>query len=129
MFSTNKPYQTIFFNYNLVKCFNCYKQDYIVKNCIKLKQTNIKKIKKKRHQLRKQICLGKDFFLNKFKINFLDINLYQLVSKLYLTIFYILILNKYIIILNTLANTRANGFVFFNTFCIINIAKFLNIKT
>ena len=47
MFSINKLYQTIFFNYNLVKYFNYYKQDYIIKNCTELKHTHINKIKKK----------------------------------------------------------------------------------
>ena len=48
MSSINKSYQAIFFDYNLVKYFNYYKQDYIIKNCIKPKQTNIKKKKKKK---------------------------------------------------------------------------------
>ena len=46
MSSTNKPCQIIFFDYNLVKCFNYYKQGYIIKNYTELKQVNIKKIKK-----------------------------------------------------------------------------------
>ena len=33
-------------DYNLVKYFNCYKQDYIIKNYTESKQVNIKKIKK-----------------------------------------------------------------------------------
>jgi hypothetical protein len=36
--------------------------------------------------------------------------------------------NKYIVKLNVLADFRANGFVFINTFCAINIVKFLNVK-
>jgi hypothetical protein len=36
--------------------------------------------------------------------------------------------NKYAVKLNTLANSRANGFVFINTFYTINITKFLNVK-
>ena len=47
MSNTNKLYQTIFFNYNLIKYFNYYKQDYIIKNCTEPKQTDVKKIKKK----------------------------------------------------------------------------------
>ena len=50
--STNKPCQTILFNHNLVKCFNYYKQDYIIKNYIKPKQADIKKIKKKNTSLK-----------------------------------------------------------------------------
>ena len=36
--------------------------------------------------------------------------------------------SRYKIDLDTLANTRANGFAFINTICAIDIAKFLNIK-
>jgi hypothetical protein len=36
--------------------------------------------------------------------------------------------NKYIVKLNTFANSEANGFVFINTLYAINIAKFLNVK-
>jgi hypothetical protein len=36
--------------------------------------------------------------------------------------------NKYIVKLNALADSEANGFVFINTLYIINIAKFLNVK-
>jgi hypothetical protein len=36
--------------------------------------------------------------------------------------------NKYTVKLNVFANFKANGFVFINTFYIINIAKFLNVK-
>jgi hypothetical protein len=36
--------------------------------------------------------------------------------------------NKYIVKLNTFTNSEANGFVFINTFCVINVAKFLNVK-
>jgi hypothetical protein len=43
--------------------------------------------------------------------------------------FYTIIHNKYIIKLNVFTNSKANSFVFINTFYIINITKFLNIKT
>jgi hypothetical protein len=43
-------------------------------------------------------------------------------------VFYIIIHNRYIVKLNILANSETNGFVFINTFYVINIAKFLNIK-
>ena len=36
--------------------------------------------------------------------------------------------NKYIVKLNVLINFKANSFVFINTFYVINITKFLNIK-
>jgi hypothetical protein len=36
--------------------------------------------------------------------------------------------NRYIVKLNVLANSRANGFVFINTLYTINITKFLNVK-
>jgi hypothetical protein len=36
--------------------------------------------------------------------------------------------NKYTVKLNVLTNFEANSFVFINTFYIINIAKFLNVK-
>jgi hypothetical protein len=36
--------------------------------------------------------------------------------------------NRYAVKLNALANSKANGFGFINTFCVINIAKFLNVK-
>jgi hypothetical protein len=45
-----------------------------------------------------------------------------------LTVFCIIAHNKYIVKLNALADSGANGFVFINIFCAINIAKFLNIK-
>jgi hypothetical protein len=37
--------------------------------------------------------------------------------------------NKYVVKLNALASSGANGFVFIDTFCAIDIAKFLNVKT
>jgi hypothetical protein len=45
-----------------------------------------------------------------------------------LTVPYIIAHNKYIVKLNALADSKANGFVFISTFYIINIAKFLNMK-
>jgi hypothetical protein len=36
--------------------------------------------------------------------------------------------NKYTVKLNALTDSKANGFVFINTFCVINVAKFLNVK-
>jgi hypothetical protein len=36
--------------------------------------------------------------------------------------------NKYTVKLNAFINSRANSFVFINTFYIINITKFLNVK-
>jgi hypothetical protein len=45
-----------------------------------------------------------------------------------LTVPYTIIHNKYIVKLNTLADSRTNGFVFINTFYAINIVKFLNVK-
>jgi hypothetical protein len=45
-----------------------------------------------------------------------------------LTVSYIITHNRYVVKLNVLANSRANSFVFINTFYIINIAKFLNVK-
>jgi hypothetical protein len=41
---------------------------------------------------------------------------------------YIIAHNKYTVKLNALANSKANGFVFINTFYAINIVKFLNVK-
>ena len=70
----------------------------------------------------------KDFFLSKFKVDFFNINLSQLINKPYLTVFYIITHNKYTVKLNALANSKANSFVFINTFYTINIIKFLNIK-
>ena len=58
----NKPCQTIFFNYNLVKYFNYYKQNHIVKNYTKPKQTDIKKIKKKNTGLKNKYAQGKTLF-------------------------------------------------------------------
>jgi hypothetical protein len=46
-----------------------------------------------------------------------------------LTILCIIVYNKYIVKLNVFADFRANGFVFINILYIINIAKFLNVKT
>jgi hypothetical protein len=45
-----------------------------------------------------------------------------------LTVPYTIAHNRYTVKLNVLANSEANGFVFINTLCIINIAKFLNVK-
>jgi hypothetical protein len=36
--------------------------------------------------------------------------------------------NRYAVKLNVLADSGANGFVFIDTLCAINIAKFLNVK-
>jgi hypothetical protein len=36
--------------------------------------------------------------------------------------------NKYTVKLNAFADFRVNGFVFINTFYVINIAKFVNVK-
>jgi hypothetical protein len=36
--------------------------------------------------------------------------------------------NRYTVKLNVFADFGANSFVFINTFCAINIAKFLNVK-
>jgi hypothetical protein len=36
--------------------------------------------------------------------------------------------NKYTVKLNVFVNFKANGFVFINTFYIINVIKFLNVK-
>jgi hypothetical protein len=36
--------------------------------------------------------------------------------------------NRYAVKLNAFADSEANGFVFINTLCAINIAKFLNVK-
>jgi hypothetical protein len=44
-------------------------------------------------------------------------------------VFYIIAHNKYTVKLNAFVNFKTNGFVFINTFYIINIAKFLNVKT
>ena len=62
MLSINKSYQIIFFNYNLVKYFNYYKQDYIIKNCTEPKQANIKKIKKENTGLKNEYTQEKTFF-------------------------------------------------------------------
>jgi hypothetical protein len=43
-------------------------------------------------------------------------------------VFYTIAHNKYTVKLNALANSGANGFVFINTLCAIDIAKFLNVK-
>ena len=52
----------------------------------------------------------------------------QLIDGQYLTISCTLLNNRYSIKLNALADSGANGFVFINTQCMIDIAKFLNIK-
>jgi hypothetical protein len=43
-------------------------------------------------------------------------------------VFCIIIHNKYTVKLNVFTDFKANGFVFINTFYVINIAKFLNVK-
>jgi hypothetical protein len=40
----------------------------------------------------------------------------------------IIVYNKYIVKLNVFADFKTNSFVFINTFYIINIIKFLNVK-
>jgi hypothetical protein len=42
--------------------------------------------------------------------------------------FYTITHNKYTVKLNVFVNFKTNGFVFINTFYVINIVKFLNIK-
>jgi hypothetical protein len=79
-------------------------------------------------RVRKRPRLGKDSFLSKFEVDFFDVNLSQLVSGPYLTVLCTIAHNKYAVKLNALADSRANGFVFIDTFCTINIAKFLNVK-
>jgi hypothetical protein len=44
-------------------------------------------------------------------------------------VLYIIAHNKYTVKLNALADSEANGFVFINTLYVINVAKFLNVKT
>jgi hypothetical protein len=70
----------------------------------------------------------KNFFLGKFKVDFFNIDLSQLINKLYLTVSYTITHNKYAVKLNVLINSKANGFVFINTLYTINITKFLNVK-
>ena len=41
---------------------------------------------------------------------------------------YIVSQNRYRVNTTALINTKANGFTFINTACVINTAKFLNIK-
>ena len=51
-----------------------------------------------------------------------------MIDRNYFIVPYTILCSRYRIDLDTLANTRANGFAFINTICAIDIAKFLNIK-
>ena len=50
----NKSYQLTLFKRLTIKYYNCYKLDYITKNYIKLKQVNIKEIKKENKKLKSE---------------------------------------------------------------------------
>jgi hypothetical protein len=52
----------------------------------------------------------------------------QLVGGPYLTVPCTIVHNEYVVKLNVLADSGANGFVFIDTLCAIDIAKFLNVK-
>ena len=51
-----------------------------------------------------------------------------MISRNYFIVPCTILCSRYGIDIDTLANTRANRFVFINTICTINVAKFLNIK-
>jgi hypothetical protein len=62
-------------------------------------------------------------------LNLLKINLSQLLRNKYFILLYIVSKNGYKVIFITLVDSRANGFAFINISYIINITKFLNLKT
>src|SRR5450432_1896332 len=72
--------------------------------------------------------LGKDSFLGKFGVDLLEIDLRQLISRSHLTVLCTLSNNGYSIKMHALADSGANGFVFIDTACAVDIAKFLNLK-
>lgn len=76
----------------------------------------------------KRLCLGKDSFLGKFGIDLSEIDLSQLIGGPHLTIPCTLSKNGYSIQLHALADSGANGFLFLDTLCAIDIAKFLGLK-
>jgi hypothetical protein len=109
-----------------VTCYNCKKPGHFSCDCPKPRRADLKKIKEDLEK--RALKSGKDSFLGKFKVNFSDVNLSQLIGGLYLTIPCTIAYNRYTVKLNALANSEANGFVFIDTLYAINIAKFLNIK-
>src|SRR5450432_1544087 len=72
--------------------------------------------------------LGKDSFLGKFGVDLLEIDLRQLIGGSHLTVPCTLSSNGYSIKMHALADSGANGFVFIDTACAVDIAKFLNLK-
>ena len=49
-------------------------------------------------------------------------------GRKHFTVLYTVSRNGYKINITTLINIRVNGFAFINTACVIDVAKFLNIK-
>jgi hypothetical protein len=76
----------------------------------------------KRGTLEQDFCLG-------YAISLLKIDLSRLIEGRHFIILYIVLKNRYRVLLITLINSRANSFAFINIAFIINIAKFFNLKT
>ena len=72
--------------------------------------------------------LGKDSFLGKFGVDLSKIDLSQLMGGPHLTIPCTISHNGYAVKLKTLADSGANGFIFLDTSCAIDIARFLHLK-
>ena len=77
----------------------------------------------------KEDALGEDSFLGELGVDLSGINLTQLMGGTHLTISYTLSNNGYGVVTRALIDSRANGFVFINTQCAVDIARFLHLKT
>jgi hypothetical protein len=70
----------------------------------------------------------KNFFLDKYGIDFLEVDLNQLISGPQFIVFYLLSMNRYSITLRFFFNTGANGFAFVNTRYATNITNFFDLE-
>jgi hypothetical protein len=62
-------------------------------------------------------------------ISLSNINLSRLIGGRNFTILYIILKNRYRVLLTALINSRVNSFIFISIAYTINITKFFNLKT
>jgi hypothetical protein len=115
----------IYFNYNKPSYFASICLEPYKKNLKEIKEKESDKLEKKfqeKKTLKQDSCLGYIFSLSK-------IDLSRFIRNKYFILLYIVSKNRYRIIFIIFTNSRANSFVFINTAYIIDITKFLNLKT
>jgi hypothetical protein len=81
-----------------------------------------KKINQEKKTLKQDSCLG-------YMLNLSKINLSRLIRGRHFILLYIISKNRYRITFIIFVDSRTNGFAFINTSYIIDITKFLNLKT